>query len=203
MHITDLVFNNLGCYLKAGFGHITQLFLERNNLNEKSLKSILDRCKTSSHPRSHLTLLNHMWILSLSQNNFEHLSFELISLLKISKLKWLDVSYNKLKSISDKLIVNLKYLMFLNLSNNQLTNISFNDSERTKLIYMIELDLSNNYLQSIHYKIFEIMPLLKVLRLNKNNLKFLNSSMLPKNLRECDLSDNPLISIHPSTFKGS
>uniref|UniRef100_A0A3P9JPW0 Toll-like receptor 9 n=1 Tax=Oryzias latipes TaxID=8090 RepID=A0A3P9JPW0_ORYLA len=158
---------------------------------------------------------NHLDIMWGSDNNKYTHFFQ-----NLTKLIYLDISNNGLKSVSEQLLINLPVsIKGLSISNNllyyfswqnisRLSNLCHLNLSRNSLTYLPPqgadfgpffslLDLSHNHFTFIPENFFSKATSLKYLYLNHNQIKALNNQHLPalfkngSSLHELTLHDNP------------
>ncbi|XP_030759037.1 leucine-rich repeats and immunoglobulin-like domains protein 3 [Sitophilus oryzae] len=117
-------------------------------------------------------------------------------------VRWLDISFNQIKELTDGQFVELHLtdLKLLNLSNNKLYDIHFNAFKG--LEHLKTLDLSFNAVEYFNEAWFESLSSLEGLYLRGNKLKSINKQPLIslKNLRELDISQCGIIHLNSNIF---
>lgn len=127
--------------------------------------------------------------LNLSKKNLEYLDN---SLFDLPNLKALDLSDNKLVSISSNCFYGLKSLLYLNLSNNKLTFIDEKLFNNLKCLKILLLD--RNHFSFLSNNLFNHLKDLELLSLRSNTISFIHLNQFTKliSLRYLFLNDNSL-----------
>lgn len=98
--------------------------------------------------------LNSLKILNLQGNRISNI--DKMAFLKLTELEFLDISKNKLQSLSLDWHDNLSKLKYLNLESNYFVNIQ--DMKLNALINLRQLYIKNNYIISIDSNTLQILP---------------------------------------------
>ncbi|KAG5870254.1 hypothetical protein JTB14_000311 [Gonioctena quinquepunctata] len=153
------------------------------------------------HPRSFLhPLESHLEELLLMYNDISDV-MELRSLLDgLPRLVFLDMSYNRLRSIPYGALKGHPTLEQINLGYNMLSII--HKEAFIAMPALRELKLMNNSLTDLLETPFWNLPALKGLDLGKNSIRKLDPRFFANvgSLRRMDLSNNELIFLHPEVF---
>ncbi|KAM9785991.1 toll-like receptor 7 [Neosynchiropus ocellatus] len=186
----DFHFNMRGMFHKLGFIHNLQN-LEVLSLANNNIQMRIDHQLKSSSLRTlyfNGNRLDYMWKTKEKYGLF----FQ-----KLTNLTFLDISYNRLKEISDDVFTNLpKSLQYLVISHNQLTFFCW--ANITALSNLTLLDLSYNALDFVPSTILKLNTNLKCLYLNNNQFHSLPESVLIqlKALQVLHLDHNQIKEIH-------
>ena len=142
--------------------------------------------------------------LILRRNFIDFVNFDKQQTQKyFSKVQFLDLSYNRIRSLTYTSFKNFKSIQTLYLNFNEICsdgcNYSFNEISTT----LTNLSLKHNKLswEDLKYLCFELNHLL-YLDLSFNQISLLKSSFFPKNLKYLDLSYNAITTIEPRPFSG-
>ncbi|EWS71822.1 hypothetical protein TTHERM_000716187 (macronuclear) [Tetrahymena thermophila SB210] len=140
--------------------------------------------------------LRQLQSLEFKQNNIEYF-FDNNSQLKqcwqvFPNLQHLDLSINKLKSISGLIISFMPSLRVLNLAYNQISDLSPLFSTSAKLNKLEVIDVSNNSLQELSEQIAYTLPMLQNLNLENNNLQKIPTELGFMKLKTLKIDGNPL-----------
>lgn len=156
----------------AGFENLERLVLQKNGLTELPADLFAD-------------FKNLAW-LNIGSNAV-HLPVGIFD--SLSKLKYLELGYNSLKSLRPGLFQGQKHLESLNLWGNNLTYLT--QAELEGLESVLELDLSANMLETMEVGVFDGLTRLNHVHLSSNPIRELPSGLLAKtNLSEFALRDN-------------
>ncbi|XP_026476085.1 toll-like receptor 7 [Ctenocephalides felis] len=188
------------------------------DLSYNRLANIGDFCQISK--------LRRLQQLHLQHNNITDVSSE--SLIGLTSLRILNLSFNKLESLPNLLLFNsreireihlqnnllfelpkglfyrLEQLLVLDLSSNQLSSHHIDENIFTGLIRLIVLNLSNNALTRIDSKTFKDLFFLQILDLKNNSIGYVDeNAFLPLyNLHTLNLAENRLHQIDNNLFNG-
>ncbi|XP_026465274.1 toll-like receptor 7 [Ctenocephalides felis] len=173
-----------------------------------------------------ISKLRRLQQLHLQHNNITDVSSE--SLIGLTSLRILNLSFNKLESLPNLLLFNsreireihlqnnllfelpkglfhrLEQLLVLDLSSNQLSSHHIDENIFTGLIRLIVLNLSNNALTRIDSKTFKDLFFLQILDLKNNSIGYVDeNAFLPLyNLHTLNLAENRLHQIDNNLFNG-
>lgn len=115
-------------------------------------------------------------------------------------LKTLDLSQNKLVTLSNNPFGNLPSLRVLNLANNRL-NVLKTSHFNTVMFNLSILRLISNSIRKIEMGVFDNMPNLKKLDLSKNNFKRLPNIRTLEQLQVLSATSMKISYIYPSNFE--
>ncbi|XP_038164662.1 transforming growth factor beta activator LRRC32 isoform X1 [Cyprinodon tularosa] len=204
----DLSKNSISCITDFNLYNLAVLNLSKNSLEFfQSAKSEdffrLHSLDLSENKMLSLPLLpenNVLEFLNVSRNHIQTLNSTGTLMydthLRLNSLKYLDMSYNKLKSLPETLFTNMTSLEVLNVSHNCISSFSVTSEDllhRAKII-----NLSHNSLQSLTFgenslrslkklllqgndltvldqQVFQRLPSIKYLQLQQNNLQICES----------------------------
>ena len=148
----------------------------------------------TSAPFQHLISLRH---LNLSHNRIRTITTRLFYNLTI--LESLDLSDNPISEITPQNTIDLRPLRRLHMSNcrlSELHSLFYRNVPNLEL-----LDLRNNHIESLHKQEYRYLPNLTELYLDGNQLVVLPSMLLFGNhLARLGLSANALVQMHSETF---
>lgn len=177
LHTLELSNNRLSVLTSGGFlglSVLTHLTLDRNSLKEIH-SSAFDNCSSLQQ-------------IDLSENEFRQVPN---ALKKLSLLKSLNLSKNKINFLPSSIFHGLIHLQNLNINYNVLTNItvdSFKDLQSLKV-----LDLSHNFISGMHNGTLRQTSLLSGLNISHNKFKSLYGvAMNLQNLTWLNASHNLL-----------
>lgn len=134
-------------------------------------------------------ICNRLKYVDLSSNRLARLDDHLFVYCK--QLEVLKLNKNKLNRVGSDVFENLTNLVELDLSRNNLTNLTINFRS---LINLKILNLSKNQLQTVANGTFEHLTNLQTLNLNENNLTYLEPNLVRglRSLRLLQLSSNQI-----------
>ena len=139
--------------------------------------------------------------LYLDNNKLEYLPYDsFYAWLFSMELTWVDLSYNRLKTLSQGLFNSLKLLWFLKIHNNELSYVPENSfSNCTKLI---TLHLHNNKLTVLSNKTFQL-PDLAILDIGYNQLAWLPDGIFDSlvSLTQLHIDNNHLTTLPNNVFE--
>lgn len=162
----------------------------QNLLNLKEFDFSNNKLSLGSLDLSKLKDLKNLTKLTLTKNNLSN--FEL----SLENLKYLDISYNKIRELSTK-IGNLKNLVSLNISNNELKKLPQSIGELKKLEM---LNLGYNRLSKLCFGVVRLNKLTKLfLYHNKFTAIPIEISLLTK-LKTLRLEYNQILSIKQTQY---
>jgi insulin-like growth factor-binding protein complex acid labile subunit len=204
LHLNDI--NQIGTNVFTDLTNLNFLNLDSNQISTLKNVQFNSKLEKLSIRFNMMTNLNEINLASLqyliiSNNRIQEI--KLITLL--SNLEYLDLSQNRLISIKKESFKNLNKLKYLNLSYNKLdlqsefNNISFFQGQSLLEI----LDLSFNEIKYLDKNLtFQNLTSLKFLSLFKNKLKNLNPFIFGflVNLDELNLGSNSLNSLNWTCF---
>lgn len=178
------------------------------NIDEKAFESqkkltliALDHNIITHIPSGLLSNKTELEILKLSKNKIE--SIAVGSFTNNSMMEILFLDHNEICELPDGIFQDNIQLKELNLANNRLS--AFGNSTFSNLKFLTHLQLQHNQMKSFEYKWFEENINLVVWNCSNNHLGKLNE--LPRkekpNLREFDLSRNPILKIRSLHFTDS
>uniref|UniRef100_A0A3B3Y0P2 Leucine rich repeat containing 32 n=2 Tax=Poecilia mexicana TaxID=48701 RepID=A0A3B3Y0P2_9TELE len=207
-HLTelDLSKNSITCILDFNLYNLEVLNLSKNSIeffhsvksdNSFKLRSLdLSENKMLCFPL--LPEKNVLEFLNISRNHIQTLNTtgSVLNLTNLYDLKFLDMSFNKLKSLPEIFFSNMESLEVLNVSNNCISSFSVTSKDILHKVKVI--NLSHNSLQSLTFgknslhslkklflqgndlavldqQIFQRLPSIKYLQLQQNNLQICNS----------------------------
>ncbi|XP_047234710.1 transforming growth factor beta activator LRRC32 isoform X1 [Girardinichthys multiradiatus] len=220
-HLTelDLSKNSITCIIDFNLYNLAVLNLSKNSIeffqsaksdNFFSLRSL----DLSENKMLYFPLLpekNALEFLNISRNHIQTLNSTGSQMndtnLRLSHLKYLDMSYNKLKSLPETFFTSMGSLEVLNVSNNCISSFSVTSKDILHRVKII--NLSHNSLQSLTFgenslqslkklflqgndltvldqHIFQRLPSIKYLQLQQNNLQICGS---PQNQHELTPTD--------------
>lgn len=194
--------------------------------SETSILDLSYNLITTLGDLSQISKLKRLQHLYLQHNNITDLSTD--SLIGLTSLRILNLSYNKLESLPNLLFSNsreireihlqhnllfelpkglfhrLEQLLVLDLSSNQLSSHHIDDSIFTGLIRLIVLNLSNNALTRLDSKTFKDLFFLQILDLKNNSIGYVEeNAFLPLyNLHTLNLAENRLHQLSSTLFNG-
>ncbi|KAM4726662.1 transforming growth factor beta activator LRRC32 [Anableps anableps] len=209
-HLTelDLSKNSITCIIDFNLYNLALLNLSKNSIeffqsvksgNPFSLRSLdLSENKMLYFPllpeKNVLEFLNisrnHIQILNTTGSLLNHTNVSL------NHLKYLDMSYNKLKSLPETFFTSMGSLEVLNVSNNCISSFSVTSKDLLHRVKIINLNhnslqslafgesslhslkklfLQGNDLTILDQQIFQRLPCLKYLQLQQNNLQICDS----------------------------
>lgn len=151
--------------------------------------------------RSHLENAIKLQTLKLGLTN--HLSqLESFLLANLTSLEYIDLAYNDITEIGEKVFNNLPKLQFLYLEGNfisTLKNETFVGADNLQV-----LDLSRNEVFLIESNAFSGLSKLRTLTLNRNRIKIIQGSLFRglRSLRRLDVSINEIVILENSIFEG-
>ncbi len=116
-----------------------------------------------------LDTLSYMIYLNISYNRIKTLNSDLF--VKLKKLDKLDLSQNNLMCLNESLFQNQGYLSFLNLGSNSIRII--NENQFFSLTSLQDLDISNNSIENINSTLFKNLKNMKNLYMHLNLLKII------------------------------
>ncbi|TYH82249.1 hypothetical protein ES332_D02G046400v1 [Gossypium tomentosum] len=185
----DLSINKLeGSSHLRGFQLLSRLNnLETLDLSGNSLKNTI---------LFHMRNLSSLKTLRLSGNQLKGRLDHIHGLNNLTNLKYLDLSRNRIESISNKGLNNLRNLKYLDLSHNNIESISNQDGTQLRLTNLEELDLSTNLFRNNTISFLQGLSSLKSLTLSDNH--YLQGSLDIEglsnltNLKKLDLSGNQI-----------
>lgn len=163
-----------------------QKLMETIDLSHNLISSVPDNC---------FAIFSHLKHLNLSHNSISHLSVAVFE--GISQLESLYLSHNKLSSIAN-IAVKLWKLKSLHLGYNHIAKIENLNS----MIGLRDLKLGHNEIQSINENSLISLNNLTILDLTGNQIPWIRSHFVNKNLQELRLTDNEFISIYSNAFEG-
>ncbi|KAM4547345.1 transforming growth factor beta activator LRRC32 isoform 1-T1 [Fundulus diaphanus] len=204
----DLSKNSITCIIDFNLYNLTVLNLSKNSIeffqSAKSDRSFkLRSLDLSENKMIYFPLLpenNVLEFLNISRNHIQTLnstgSLLNHTTLKFDNLKYLDMSYNKLKRIPDTFFANMGSLEVLNVSHNCISSFSVTSKDLLHRVKII--NLSHNSLQSLTFEenslhslrklflqgneltvldqqTFQRLPSIKYLQLQQNNLQICGS----------------------------
>lgn len=185
----DLSYNRLTSLSEEVLTHLPNLitlYLQGNKL-----KTLSDNCFGNQR---------FLTSLYLQHNYIDRLNMTLISL---KRLKYLDLSFNYIKSISGYETNRLIALERINISNNVLLNIESNCFEQSVNLHIV--DLSNNMINSdIKIEMFSANTKLEYLDISNNHIRVIEGNSFRNNsLTYINLNSNKLSGeIEDNTFAG-
>ena len=149
----------------------------------------------------HLLTLLSLQELDISHNRIIILGEKPI-FQNLSKIEYLDVSYNRLKILLHGTFSGLKKLHHLKLSHNQLNHVEADAF--AGLNHLASLDLSYNQLESLNPRWFEDMYGLHILHLRSNHITDIKPNLFKQlsNLNALDLENNSLSYLSKQSFVG-
>lgn len=179
----------------------------------KEIKLIFSNCKIKYLSAGLLENSMNVKYLDLSNNDIEReqLSADVFkgpyndSVYEPIALEYLDVSYNKLHSLSKNVFIHTPKLKFLNLEGNRLRIIDHVTCLALTKVPLIEnLNLANNRLTEIPHSAIRHLGNLTVINLSRNELDFVPNSLgyVAKSLQALNISGNPIIEFEYRTFEG-
>ncbi|XP_017775088.1 PREDICTED: chaoptin-like [Nicrophorus vespilloides] len=149
----DVSYNHLESLEDSSIPEVKNVFLNNNKL-----KSI--------HSQMFVNILNTN-VLDVSYNNITNFNFE------NSEFDILNISYNKIATISQKSFSEMKILKNLSLSNNLITSI-----ERQSIPKVQNLNLSYNLLKSIEENMFSDKDHLRYLDIRSNCIEHIDFKII-------------------------
>jgi Leucine-rich repeat (LRR) protein len=164
--LTTFNINNLNNFTELSILDLSSNLIEELNLSH----SVISEIYLSGNLLRNLTTgdLYNLKYLNLSCNKFND-SKQIVFRNNLTKLEKLDLSWNQLREIHNKLFFNVTNLIELNLSNNQLSEL------RKNLFYHLQnleiLNLSNNDISQIDNDTFANLPILQYLDLSNNDIQ--------------------------------
>ncbi|KAG2227195.1 hypothetical protein INT45_008439 [Circinella minor] len=153
--------------------HVTQLLLRRNGFED------LKKYEKALHCMRH-----HLHELSLRENNFRYVPFEILCLTQLTSLS---LASNTIQDIPEGTLCHLSNLQWLSLSNNNLAQLPL---DLAKCCRLKGLDIHNNEFSTIPAVIFELQHL-EVLLIQRNKIQHIPFAF-PKKLHTLNLGFNAL-----------
>lgn len=219
-HLTelDLSKNSIACIADFNLCNLKVLNLSKNSMELFQSARSLDLYKLvsldlSENKMSHFPLLpqkNILEYLDVSRNRIQSVNVtespETRSKNILTQLKYLDLSYNQLRSLPESFFYCMLSLRVLKVSNNCISSFSvttesvLNTVEIMDLSYnhmqsltfgkntmksLEELLLQGNNLATVDHQIFQGLPNLKHLQLQQNNLEICASGHNPQDPTDC------------------
>ncbi|KAF7993452.1 hypothetical protein HCN44_010047 [Aphidius gifuensis] len=182
---------------------VTDLNLKGNRFdNFIDCSTHLDHMKTLDLAENHLGqflfLCNDGYALeslNVSHNFLEYIDDSSLNN-KVSKLKILDLSFNKLSTINETMLQHMKILEFLSVASNPIVNLHENAFKNQKS--MIHLDLTNVSQVFFPSTLFKAMTNLSYLNISHNKIEIL--PYLPLSLEELDISSTNILYVDNLIF---
>ena len=162
--------NKISYFTNLKLSKLEKLDLSKNNLKEYMIKQDIDFNDINSTVKPKLSLFldfPKLKILNLSQNKIK--SIDLLKKLNSEVLKELDLSINHINSIDALCFVHFGYLNKLNLSHNEISDLTVID----KLSFcnnIEEINLMDNNISNINVLRDKNLPNLKILNLLNNDI---------------------------------
>ena len=143
--------------------------------------------------------LTHVKYMDLSYNKLKSVD---TGIRKCTKLKYLKLQYNQITRLENGIFSGLKYLSVLDLSHNSLADIE--DHAFGGLNYLKVLHLDRNRIIFLERQWFVSMPSLHWLYLSQNHITRIEGKMFEtlSNLRMLKISHNNLRLLYPNSFLG-
>ncbi|KAI9495272.1 hypothetical protein BDB00DRAFT_870717 [Zychaea mexicana] len=153
--------------------HVTQLLLRRNGFEDLKNYSKALHC-----------MRHHLHELSLRENNFSYIPFEILCLTQLTSLS---LASNRIQDIPEGTLCSLSNLQWLSLSNNYLIQLP---NDLAKCHRLKGLDIHSNEFSSIPPVIFELKNL-EVLLIQRNRINQIPSAF-PNRVHTLNLGFNAL-----------
>jgi Leucine-rich repeat (LRR) protein len=205
LHLNDI--HRIELSALTDLSRLKNLYLELNQistLKNVQFNSNLETLSLRFNLITNLNLINSSSLkyLHVSNNRIQEINLQTTVM---PNLEYLDLSQNLLISIKDKSFLNLTKLKHLNLSYNKLDlEIGFNNNSYFEGLTHIEtLDLSFNEIKYLDSnKTFQYLVSLKYLNLSNNKLKSLDANVFVNFslLHHLNLASNNLSSLNKNCF---
>lgn len=144
--------------------------------------------------------LTNLRVVILAANKFTRV--DVIDSVEFNKIKWIDLSANKIQQITDHTFDNLNDLQLLSLNGNQINRI---DSKSfVKLDKLMLLEMSANRLDNVTATMFDGLNSLKSIHLHYNKIDTIDDEAFSgaPNLQKLVLSSNQIHNLNEHTFFG-
>lgn len=219
-HLTelDLSKNSIGCIMDFNLCHLKMLNLSKNSVEMFQSARSMDPYKLvsldlSENKLSHFPLLpwnNILEYLDISRNRIQSVNVtsspDTRTKVVLTQLKYLDMSYNQLRSLPESFFYCMLSLRVLKVSNNcissfsvtreislnmvKIMDLSYNSLQsltfgKNTLRSLEELRLQGNNLATVDHQIFQRLPNLKHLQLQQNNLEICSSGPNHQDHTDC------------------